>query len=147
MKTRWSCLLLLPLTLSAAPLPIIPAPREVTPGEGTFTLPAAVRFYSGSECPPFGLSVELAAKARGGDIVWCDRDQPVHIRGVSAAPGTLAPDAYTLTITTNGITLSAGSAAAGHYAVQSLYWLVFCVIGIQLEFGPWRYTWYVPRTV
>ncbi len=124
MKMTWTLLLLLPLALSAAPLPIIPAPREITAGEGTFTLPAQVRFYAGSECPPFGRSVEQAARARGGDIVWCDFNQPAHIRGVAADPGTLAADAYELSIATNGITIRAGSAAAGHHAVQSLYWLV-----------------------
>jgi hypothetical protein len=125
-------------------LHLVPTPKSVTPGNGTFPLPdnlwivlspearngadanpgalfAAERFLLDAE-PLTGTDFHLAA---GGGV---NPAREIRVRldpaAVSAAPEKVRPQAYRLTIASSGIEIAAGGAPGIFYAFQTLLQLI-----------------------
>ncbi len=123
----------------AAVYSVVPAPRSLTPGVGEFRVPATLSVAT-SHPDDAGMSrlAELMAglfRDRAGSTVVID---PAPARGPLPGAATLLleetgneTEAYVLRVTSDAVTLRAGSRAGLFYGIQTLRQLITSVEGAQ----------------
>ncbi|ACU58984.1 family 20 glycosylhydrolase [Chitinophaga pinensis] len=103
--------------IPVAQLPaVFPTPQEVIPGTGTYTLQPGLHI---SAAPAFAKEAAYLA----GELNTLFGTTPAIGEGNGIAlqqDGSLAKEAYTLTITTDGIVIKAADAAGIFYGIQTL---------------------------
>ena len=116
-----------PAAMSADPAPIalLPVPASIVRGSGTFTLTRQTQLYSSDQAETAAVAAYLAR------LIWPERTAPIEPplpaprRGaitllLDASLDSLGPEGYHISVTPDGITASAATAAGLFYATQTL---------------------------
>jgi hexosaminidase len=107
---------------AGAAVNIVPLPSTITPGAGTFTVPASLTVFcdaaSADSCYPwiYKLFTQAGATVKPG----AQSAAQVIVTKSSALSSTLGKEGYNLTITATGITIAAAAQAGQFYAVQTI---------------------------
>lgn len=125
LRTALACLALLCAGASAAPLPLIPAPRSATPGQGQFVLKSGMTVTAqGEEALTTATQfIDLLRSTGGPALRLADTGEQAAVRFV-LDPATGGAEGYTLHVGQDGVRIQGATSAGLFHGAVSLWQLL-----------------------